>query len=262
MPLITQRDLLQQVSPPLDGELTDRYLEEFISLERRFVMRDWGPAELDAGQCCELLARIFYHIDSGNLNRGKEFDQCMKYILGEQVPHAITPRHDAIHIATVLKTIYKFRSQRGAIHISPHYSANQMDARYVIESIRWCTSELLRKFWNSDREAVARAIRELLDFDVPCIGAFDDELLVQRTDVSAEDEVLLLLHYAGDGGFSRRDLGRHALVSAPSVTKALGKLASPAMRKVIKLRSGSYRLTDLGSKDVRERLAAKLSLAG
>src|ERR1700730_8169885 len=105
MSLITQLDLFQQLSPPLDSELTDHYLEEFISLERRFVIRDWGPTELDAGQCCELLARILYHIDSGNLNRAKEFDECVKYILGDQVSHVITPRHDAIHIATVLRTI-------------------------------------------------------------------------------------------------------------------------------------------------------------
>jgi hypothetical protein len=31
-------------------------------------------------------------------------------------------------------------------------------------------NETLRIFWNGDRELVAKAIRELLQFDVPCIG--------------------------------------------------------------------------------------------
>ena len=68
-------------------------------------------------------------------------------------------------------------------------------------------NELLRLFWNSDREKVAKAIRELLQFDVPCIGVFEDIILVQRTDLTAEEEVLILLHFAGDQGFSRADIG-------------------------------------------------------
>jgi hypothetical protein len=260
MPLTTQRNLIKQLSPPIDAQLAEVYIEEFISLERRFILRDWGPAELDAGQCCEVLARILYHLDSGNLNRGKEFNECVGYLTNDQVPHTITPRHDAIHLAMVLKTIYKLRSQLGAVHISPHYSANQMDARYVVESIRWCTSELLRKFWNADRDTVAPPIRELLEFDVPCVGEFEGELLVQRIDINSEDEILLLLHRAGDVGFVRRELGQFARLSPTNVTRSLQKLSSPAVRKVIKLKDGRFRLTDLGSKDIRERLADKLAL--
>jgi hypothetical protein len=47
--------------------------DEFISAERRFIQRDWGPAELDGGQFCEILARTLYHQDSGNLNHTKNF---------------------------------------------------------------------------------------------------------------------------------------------------------------------------------------------
>ena len=39
-------------------------------------------------------------------------------------------------LARVLQTVYKFRSQRGAVHISPTYSPNYMDANYVIEAVR------------------------------------------------------------------------------------------------------------------------------
>jgi hypothetical protein len=124
-----------------------------------------------------------------------------------------------------------------------------MDSRYVLESIRWRTSKLLRKFWNADREAVAHVIRELLEFDVP--AEFEGQLLVQRTDINPEDELLLLLHRAGDGEFNRRDVGQHARVPPTSVTRALQKLSSQTVRTAIKLKNGHYRLTDLGSKDIR-----------
>jgi hypothetical protein len=102
-----------------------------------------------------------------------------------------------------------------------------MDARFMIEAVRWCMNETLRIFWKGDRELVAKAIRELLQFDVPCIGKFEQALVVQRTDLKAEEEILVLLHYAGERGFSWRELGQHARCSAPSVTRALRGMTFP-----------------------------------
>src|SRR6185503_17121923 len=102
----------------------------------------------------------------------------------------MSPRHTSRHIAKVLRTIYTFRSQRGPVHISPTYSANHMDAKLMIECTRWSLTETLRLFMQAGRDDVAKAIRELLQFDVPCVGKFQDALLVQRTDLSAEEEIL------------------------------------------------------------------------
>lgn len=166
-----------------------------------------------------------------------------------------------MHLAKVLRTTYKFRSQRGGVHISPHYKPNHMDSKIIIEMVRWLFAETLRVFWSGiDREQVAKAIRELLTFDVPCIGKFEEVIMVQRTDLSAEEEVLVLLHYAGEQGFSRTEVGKYAMVSPGSVTTALQKLTAPDVREVIKLISGKFRLTDLGSKRIREKLPDKLLL--
>lgn len=257
MSLITKESLLRELDTRLDNSLVARVIEEFISLERRYVLRDWEPAELDAGQFCELLARVLYHLDSGTLNLTKGHDECLRYIENDTVPHTITPRHDALHLVAVMRPIYKFRSQRGAVHISPTYSPNQLDARFMIEAVRWCFCEFLRLFWKGDREAVAKAIRELLQFDVPCIGKFEGLLLVQRTDVNAEEELLLLLHYAGESGFTRNELGRHCSLITPStISKAIQRLVDS--RQVVLLPTVRYRLTDLGSQRVRESLAPKL----
>jgi hypothetical protein len=168
-------------------------------------------------------------MDSGNLNL-----TCLQYV--EEDKKTSTPSsHDAMHIARILRTIYKFRSQRGAVHISPSYTPNHMDSKLVIEGVRWAMNDLLRLFWNGDRETVAKAIRELLQFDVPCIGKFEDVLLVQQTDLTPEEGVLVLLHYAGEEGFSRSVIGRAAQVSAPAVTRALQALTSAKMRQAIQL---------------------------
>lgn len=262
MALIEKAILLAQLSPPVDYLLANQLVEEFVSAERRFIQRDWEPAELDGGQFCEILARILYHQDSGNLNQSKSHEDCVSYMENDKVPHAISPRHTTLHIIRVLRTIYKFRSQRGAVHISPTYTPNHMDAKLVIECVRWAMNETLRLFWRgSDRESVAKAIRELLQFDVPCVGKFEDIVIVQRTDLTAEEEVLVLLHFGGELGLSRTDVGRYAFLDAPAVTRALQKLAGPNLRQIVELSGKRYRLTDLGSKRIREQLASKLLVA-
>jgi hypothetical protein len=260
MGLVERTALVGQISPPLDHFLATQLIDEFVSMERRFIQRDWEPAELDGGQYSEVLARILYHMDSGNLNRTKDFSDCLSYIENDTNPHAVLPRHDALHVGRLLRTVYKFRSQRGAVHISPTYTPNHMDSKLLIESVRWSMNETLRIFWQGDREAVAKAIRELLQFDVPCIGKFEDVLLVQRTDLTAEEEILVLLHYAGEKGFSRAELGRHCKAAPSTVTRVIQKLESPDYRQIVLLPGGAYRLTDLGSKRIREELADKLLL--
>jgi hypothetical protein len=265
MGLIEKRTLVSELSPPLDNLLASQLLDEFISMEKRYIQRDWEPAELDGGQFCEVLARVFYHQDSGTLNVGKDFSECLGYIEDEknqhQNQHAIKPRHDAIHLARVLRTIYKFRSQRGAVHISATYGPNQMDARFLMEAVRWCMTETLRIFWRGDRELVAKAVRELLQFDVPCIGRYEEVLLVERTDLSCEEEVLVLLHFAGEQGFNRKELGQFAMRPSQRITDALRALSSPDRREIVFMPSSErFRLTNLGSKKIREDLSDKLLL--
>lgn len=260
MALVEKAALIDKLSPPLDALFTEQLLDEFISLERRFVLGDWEPAELDGGQFAEILARAIYHVDSGTLNRSKGFEECIAYLENDKgASHAITPRHDAIHMARVMRTIYKFRSQRGAVHISASYSANHMDARLMVECARWLMTETLRLFSQQAQNEAAKTIRELLQFDVPCIGRFEDIIIVQRTDITAEEEVLVLLHYAGETGFTRSELGAYARCSATSVTRSLQRLISPAFRQVV-LTGGHYLLTGLGSKRIREQLSEKLLL--
>jgi hypothetical protein len=260
MSLIEKSTLLAAISPPLDHLLASQLLDEFVSAEKRFIQRDWEPAELDGGQFSEIASRIIYHQDSSNLNQTKDFNECLKYVEDDKTKHQITPRHDALHIARVLRNIYKFRSQRGAVHISPSYRANHMDSKFVIEAVRWVMNEILRIFWSGDREKVARAIRELLQFDVPCVGVFEDIVLVQRTDLTAEEEILVLLHFAGEQGFSRIELGKFAKRPASSISDAVKKLAAPEFRQIVLVLGDKFRLTDLGSRRIREQLSNGLLL--
>jgi len=259
MGLIEKDTIISRISPPVDRLLATQLVDEFISMERRFIQRDWEPAELDGGQFAEVAARILYHQDSGNLDLSRDHGDCIRYFENNAVLHQVD-RKDLAHLSKVLQSIYKFRSQRGAIHISPKYMPNHMDAKYLMEAVRWCMNEMLRIFWSGDREEVAKAIKEILQFDVPCIGKFDEVIMVQRIDLNAEEEILVLLHYAGEQGFSRSELGRYCRLSPTAVTLALQALAASQKRQIVKVPNGMYRLTDLGHRRVREQLTDKLLL--
>jgi hypothetical protein len=103
MGLVEKAALASNLAPPLDGFLVGQLLDEFVSLERRFIQRDLEPAELDGGQFCEVLARILYAQDSGNINLSKPYEDCPKYLENEQVPHATQPRRLVLHLIAAIK---------------------------------------------------------------------------------------------------------------------------------------------------------------
>ncbi len=258
MSTINKISFLASVCPPLDRKLTEQLLDEFISLEQRFVLHDWEPATLDGGQFTEAAARILYHQDSRNLNYRKPVNKCIEYIENDSNPHHYPERQSAIHTAKVIRTVYKFRSARGAIHISPDYTANHLDSKLVLENTRWILAEIMRIFWSGDRLKVVETIRQLVKYDVPVIGDFGGKLLVQRTDCTAEEEILILLYHAGEMGLSRIEIGKAVPRNPSTVTRTLNTICSSANRKAVKRPKGNYCLTSIGTRYVLTELSERL----
>jgi hypothetical protein len=252
--------LLVALAPPLDAILCGQLLDEFVSMERRYFLREWEPATLDGGQFTEAASRIVYHQDSTNLNRRKAVNQCLEYVedAENRNSHSYPERKSALHLCKVLRTIYKFRSDRGAIHIDPEYTANHIDSKLLLENTKWVLAEILRVFWTKDRAVVASTVRQLVQYDVPAIATFEGELYVQRVNCSAEEEILILLHHIGELGLSRNDIGKFAKKDKAVITRAIQKLTSNKERQVVHLPSGNFRLTDLGIKRVLTELPEKL----
>ena len=254
--------LVTKLCPPLDTVLVKSLIQEFIDVERRYVLGDWEPATLNGGQLAEIAARIVYHVDANNLNRRKGVDECLTYVEDENNAntHAFPHRRSALHLCRALRLLYKLRSQRGAIHIDPDYSANELDSTLVIGLCRWIVSEVLRIFWSGSTADVARAIREIVRFQVPAVLLLDGKPLVLRTDCTVEEEMLILLHNAGETGLTRTELGAAIPKDGSTVTRALQKLSSPAHRAVIKKGGTRYVLTPNGSLRVQKELSHKLSV--
>jgi len=256
-----EQQLVQKVSPPLDGELVALLFSEFVDMERNFVLGNWEPTTLDGGQFCEIAAQIIYHIDSGNLNRRKTLDSCMKYVEdGDNTnAHRFPDKQASRHLCRAIRTVYKFRSQRGAIHIDPEYTANEMDSTLVVGLSRWIISEILRIFCSEDRNEIADAIREITRYKVPSVLVMDGNHLVLHTDCTVAEEILLLLHNVGEAGMTRQMIGKSVPKAPAAVSKAIKKLEID--REIFRKTNGHHVLTPKGAKFVSEKLSEKLTLS-
>ena len=68
---------------------------------------------------------------------------------------------------------------------------------------------------------------------MPCVGVFQDVLLVKRTDLTADEEIPVLLHYAGENGFTRSEIGQNVRRPAPRITEARQRLEAFDCRQIL-----------------------------
>jgi hypothetical protein len=197
-------------------------------------------------------ARIIYGVDSGKFNLSKGVDECLAYIDNAQVPHAFPDRKSANQSALILRSIYKLRSQRGAVHVSPSYTANEIDSRFVVEGVRWVLAELLRVFVTTDQVALVSAIEELSRFPHPMIRSYGGQPLVQAVHLTTEEEVLVHLLNDRDG-MSQVDLVRVIPKDASGVRRAIKNLAQSKIRQIIAV-GDVWQITDLGIARIEARL--------
>ncbi|WP_326569464.1 hypothetical protein VSH64_48350 [Amycolatopsis rhabdoformis] len=250
-------DLSTALAKEIDPTLAAQLIEEARSLEESFLLRRWKYTELDGGRFAEVSARIVYHADSGNLSLTKSVDDCLKYVDNGQVAHNFPEKQAAIHFAKVIRSIYKLRSQRGAVHVSPTYTANEIDSRLIIESARWVLAEFIRIFIKSKPEEVASAIRNLARFPQPLIRTYVDTPLLQSISFTAEEEVLAHLLYAEEG-LATNDLTTRIPKDASGIRRALGKLSSGKYRQIV-TRSSRWYITDLGINRIEEKIANEVA---
>jgi hypothetical protein len=249
---MTPTETKEALSETVDGQLATQLIDEAISVEEAFLLRRWKYTELDGGRFSEIAARIIYSVDSGNLSRTKSVDDCLKYVENEQVPHHFGDRQGAIHLARVLRAIYKLRSQRGAVHVSPTYTANEIDSRLILEAVRWVLADLVRVFVTTNREEVAEIVRALARFPQPLLRRYEELPLLQSVTFTTEEEVLAhLLH--GDLGMSTTELIAVIPKAASGVRKAVKDLSAARSRQIV-ARSNKWLITDLGIKRIEERI--------
>lgn len=164
---------------------------------------------------------------------------------------------DRHHIAKVLRVLYKFRSDRGAVHISPFYSANELDSVLVLHIGKWLISEFLRLAWNKDRQIIAETIQRIVRLEHSLIHELDGKPLVLAKDISAKEEILLLLNHATGNCLSKNALRDLAHQKATNVSVSISRMIKD--KEVRTNDDGDIVLTPSGQKRVFEEIIPKLN---
>jgi hypothetical protein len=246
-------DIIAHLSQTVDPTLSRQLIEEAVQLEEAFALRRWQHTELDGGRFAEVAARIIYASDSQNLALTKSVDDCLRYIDNTQVPHHFPQPQSAIHLAKVIRAVYKLRSQRGAVHVSPTYTANEIDSRLILEAVRWALAEILRVLGSIPQIELAEIVRSLSRFPQPLMRIYGETALLQSTKFTTEEEALAHLLFS-DSGMTMSELIAVIPKDASGIRRAMAKLVDPKVRQAVQLGS-SYMITDLGISRIEDKIA-------
>ena len=253
----TTEQLIQDLSQIVDKHFAKSIVESYVEMQQRFLSGDWKPAELDAGRFCEVISRAILQLDTGKIDNRKLPGKVRDLLLNQQIPHKISNK-DRRHLTQVIRTVYNFRSDRGAVHISAEYTANYMDSMLVLHASKWLFAEFLRLAWNQDRSIIAETIAQLVQLEHSIIHELDGQPLVLARDITAIDEVLLLLYHAENNCLSRAEIREYAVgQKSNNVSVAISRLIK---NKDIRPLSNKTQvtLTPNGQKRIFEKLLPTL----
>lgn len=256
---LTTAQLIQGLSATVDPAFARQAVESYVEMQQRYIAGDWKPTELDAGRLCEAAARGMYHLDTGTITHSQMPADIIRKLTdsdGVTRPHQIDAK-ERLHIAKAIETVYKFRSDRGPVHISPKFSANGMDSMFVVHASKWILAEFLRLAWKQDRDAVGAVIEQLVQIETPLIHVLDGKPMVLPKHISAPEEILLLLQHAPNNRYTRAEVRQYATNRKPqTVGVAISRLLK---EKDLRFADGdTVALTPNGRKRVMETIIPKL----
>jgi hypothetical protein len=253
MPL-TAKQLTIELCAVLDPSNATAAVESYQEMQQRFFAGDWQPTELDGGRLCEAVARCLYQIDSGTVTHSQLPGEICEKVedLKNQHPHKLSSA-ERTHICKAISLVYKFRSARGSVHISPIYKADYMDSMLMVHAGKWIFAEFLRLAWKKDKGVIAETIANIVQLEYSLIHELDGTPLVLET-VSAPNEVLLLLNHAENHRLSKDELTRQAKNNkASNVATAVSRLLKENEIRTTGT-AGEIALTPKGQKRVIEKL--------
>ena len=256
---LSAKQLIAELANVLDASLADSVVASYVEMQQRFFAGDWQPSELDGGRLCEAISRALYQLDSGTVTHSQLPKELCEKIEDEQNlrPHSLDVK-DRHHISRAIGLVYKFRSDRGSVHISPKYTADFMDSMLMVHAGKWIFAEFLRLAWKQDKAVIAETISQIVQLEYSLIHELDGIPLVLESTVSAPEEILLLLNHAEGHKLSKEELTQQAKNNtSTSLTVAFSRLL-----KSNEIRStstpGEVALTPKGQKRVIERIIPAL----
>lgn len=254
---ISPEDLIRELSVVVDTSFARSTIESYIEMQQRFLAADWKPAELDGGRLCEAISRALLQLDTGTVSHNKMPAEIREILLDQKINHNLT-HQDRYHLAKAIEVVYKFRSDRGPVHISPVHTANYMDSMFVLHVGKWILADFLRIAWKQDRRIIGEVISQLVQLEHALVHELDGRPMVLAQTISTPEEILILLNHAPSNRLSRSEIGNFVVKrTSQSVSTAISRLI--ALKEVRLADNGEIALTPNGQKRIMKQILPKYS---
>jgi hypothetical protein len=240
----------------LPASLRAELLERYNAVITDFRAGRWEPSELNGGKFCEVVYSILKgHVDGTFPKKSKKpprFDQACRDL--EQADAKLFTKSVRVHVPRVLIALYGIRNDRGVGHVGGDVDPNHMDAVWVVGSVKWVLSELIRLFHDVDVKHATEVVEALTDRAIPAVWEVGGKRRVLHTHLSMRDKTLLLLHGVA-GAVPEKDLVQWVEHSNASIYRR-DVLKKAHKDKLVEYdqAAGEVTLSPIGARYVEENL--------
>ena len=176
-----------------DGKLANIIIESYKEIVENFITEKWKYSELDAGHFVEMVRRFlelklfgkYTPIDHKLSNFSNTVLAKYENSNGDESYRMLIPR--------TLYSIYTIRNKRGAAHLTG-VSPNEMDATFVLYSVKWVLSELVRLNSTLSTDETYALISSIVERQIDLIWKKDDVVRILNTNIPKGLQVLVLLY--------------------------------------------------------------------
>lgn len=175
-------------------DLSDRLIEEYLEIKKRYSMNDWGPGQLKGGRFAEAVFRIFQHLLGRPITPlGADIPAHEKTSISSAVQnHPTLDEHVRQKIVPLIRLLLDFRNNRDSAHLGG-FNANAMDTLFVMTSATWVLCELIRVYGGYSMPNAQKIVDGFAVKEYPVIMEVDGEAFITCHSLTAKQEVLVLL---------------------------------------------------------------------
>lgn len=175
--------------------LSDKLLEEYLEIKKRYAVRDWGPGQLQGGRFAEVVLRILQHLLGITITPfGTDIPSTEKTkILNSVQNHPVIDEHVRQKVVSLTRLLLDFRNNRDSAHLGG-FDVNDMDTLFVNTASTWVLCELIRVYEGHSMADAQKLVSGLSVKDFPVFIEFEGDIFITRPDLTARQEVLILLN--------------------------------------------------------------------
>lgn len=237
-------DILSNLSEEINKELFHKFLDEFREMKEAYYVQNYELVLTKAGKLVELTFQILSDLAFEEISKQPNINQLIRRLESDERAKKLNDSLRLI-IPRVAYALYTLRSKRGAVHVNHEVSPNFIDSTLAVSMCSWILSEFLRLFLKFAERDVLNLINTISKINnIPLIEEIDGYSVILKPEMTAENQILIILYFKHPEAVSRRDLNTWVKKSRARISSAIKVLLSQS--SIVEVDKGIYKLTTKG----------------